>query len=181
MSPPPRRATGAFVEALRERTTRLRRRDNVLGGGDTYHVYLAEYQVTKALLRSVAHTEDVGHRLLSLLAEQAQQAGWAAFDAGRDADAVSLYKESHAAAREADDTDLLGNSLAFLAYQSIEGDRRAAVEIAESSCRSIGPTTPSGVKALLNERMAWTCAMAGRLRQTERALATATACARRRA
>jgi hypothetical protein len=61
----------------RERTARLRRLDDVLGGGDTYRVYLGEVQYTKSLLRSGSFTNHSRRRLTALLAEQAQQAGWA--------------------------------------------------------------------------------------------------------
>ncbi|MGW2559463.1 XRE family transcriptional regulator [Streptomyces sp. NPDC001514] len=162
-----------FPELLRLRTARLRRLDDVLGGGDTYRVYLGEYQATKALLRDATYTEATGRALLSVLAEQAQQAGWAAFDGGREADAAALYKESHAAATDAGDTDLAGNALAFLAYQTVNGDRRAGVEIAARSCKTLGPDAPAGVRALLQERRAWACAVAGIAGETERALAEA--------
>ncbi|SCF80424.1 hypothetical protein GA0115259_102846 [Streptomyces sp. MnatMP-M17] len=56
---------------LRKRTARLRRLDDVLGGGDTYRVYAGEYQATKALLRDGSYTEETGRSLLSVLAEQA--------------------------------------------------------------------------------------------------------------
>ncbi|MEL7994329.1 XRE family transcriptional regulator [Streptomyces albidoflavus] len=161
------------VEALRARTARLRRLDTVLGGGDTYRVYLGEYQATKAMARDATYSEATGRGLLSVLAEQAQQAGWAAFDSGREADAVGLYKESSAAATEAGDGDLFGNSLAFLAYQKVAADRREAAVIATRSCEAITPTTPARVRALLHERMAWACAAAGQPRETERALLAA--------
>lgn len=64
-----------FPGLLRQRTARLRRLDDVLGGGDTYRVYLGEYQQTKALLRDSTCTEGTRRDLLSVLAEQAQQAG----------------------------------------------------------------------------------------------------------
>jgi tetratricopeptide (TPR) repeat protein len=158
---------------LRRRTARLRRLDDVLGGGDTYRVYLAEYQSTKSLLREASCAEETRLGLLSVLAEQAQQAGWAAFDGGREADARSLYEESHAAAIEAGDTDLAGNALAFLAYQTVSGDRGAGVEIAARSCRTLTPGAPAGVRALLHERLAWACAVAGRPADAERALEAA--------
>ncbi|BBA97355.1 hypothetical protein RVR_3048 [Actinacidiphila reveromycinica] len=126
-------------ERLRERTARLRRLDDVLGGGDTYRVYLGEYQRTKALLREASYAEETGRDLLSVLAEQAQQAGWAAFDGGREADATGLYRDSYEAAKEAGDTDLAGNALAFLAYQSVGGDCHAGVETALRSCETAGP------------------------------------------
>ncbi|MGW2257007.1 XRE family transcriptional regulator [Streptomyces sp. NPDC001780] len=141
--------------------------------GDTYRVYIGEYQSTKALLREATYAETTERLLLSLLAEQAQQAGWAAFDGGRETDAVALYKESHAAAREAGDSDLLGNSLAFLAYQAIADNQRGAVEMAGRACATITSGTPTGVRALLHERMAWACAVAGQPTEAEHALEAA--------
>ncbi|WP_069885288.1 hypothetical protein [Streptomyces luteocolor] len=161
------------VTSLRERTARLRRLDDVLGGGDTYRVYTAEYQATKALLRDTRYDEATGRALLSLLAEQAQQAGWAAFDGGREADAVSLYEASRTAALDAGDASLSGNALAFLAYQRLGGDRRAGAEIASRSTEAIDGRTPAGVRALLHERRAWACAVADMPTEAERSLAAA--------
>ncbi|MGW8451131.1 XRE family transcriptional regulator [Streptomyces niveus] len=160
-------------ERLRRRTARLRRLDDVLGGGDTYRVYLGEYQATKAKMRTCSYSSDTGRALLSVLAEQAQQAGWAAFDGGREADATGLYRDSYQAATEAGDTDLTANALAFLAYQTVAGNRKSGVEIATRSCETIGPDSPAGVRALLYERKAWACAVAGLAPQTERALESA--------
>ncbi|UWE07687.1 helix-turn-helix domain-containing protein [Actinacidiphila bryophytorum] len=168
-----RRVGPELPDRLRLRTARLRRLDQVLGGGDTYRVYLGEYQATKALLRDSTYSEQTRRDLLSVLAEQAQQAGWAAFDGGRAADARGLYEESHSAATEAGDTDLAGNALAFLAYQAVSGDQKAGVEIAARSCATIGPDAPAGVRALLHERLAWACAVAGLATECERALAAA--------
>lgn len=164
----PKRITPGYVAQLRARTARLRRLDDILGGGDTYRVYLSEYQRTRSLLRTASLTDDTRRSLLSLLAEQAQQAGWAAFDGGRAAEAGGLYQESLAAARDAGDAPLQGNAYAFLAYQT--ADHNQAVEIATRSCATITDSTPAGVRALLHERMAWACAVAGRPTDTERAL-----------
>lgn len=160
---------------LRQRTERLRRLDDILGGGDTYRVYLGEYQATRTMLREHSYTEDTGRALMSVLAEQDQQAGWAAFDAGMQPDARSLYESSHQAATEAGDTALAGNALAFLAYQKIDKDRRAGIETAVQACRTAGPEAAPGVRALLYERLAWAYAVAGNASETERALSTAEA------
>ncbi|MFB7113913.1 helix-turn-helix domain-containing protein [Streptomyces sp. NPDC056190] len=149
--PAPKCVTVGDVDRMQQRTARLRRLDEILGGGDTYRVYLGEYQSTKALLRDATFTPDSRRRLVALLAEQAQQAGWAAFDGGRNADAEGLYEESRGAAREAGDSNLLGNAFAFLAYQT--ADRGAALEIAASSCATVTHETPAGVRALLYERL----------------------------
>nr|WTB28794.1 helix-turn-helix domain-containing protein [Streptomyces sp. NBC_00830] len=170
---PPHRITDAYVDRLRERTARLRRLDDVLGGGDTYRVYLGEVQYTKGLLRRGSFTDHSRLRLTALLAEQAQQAGWAAFDGGRTHDAESLYEESRDLARDAQDTDLYGNSLAFLAYNTIADDRRTAVTFAEDSCATITAQTPSSVRALLYERLAWACAVDNQPTGTDVALTAA--------
>ncbi|MFF8013252.1 XRE family transcriptional regulator [Streptomyces sp. NPDC007929] len=158
---------------LRARTARLRRLDDVLGGGDTYKVYLGEYESTKALLRDATYTEPTGRALLSVLAEQAQQAGWAAFDGGQHRDATGLYEASHKAAVDAGDAELAGNALAFLAYQTTHGDRKASIAIASRSVDTAGPGAAPGVRALLYERLAWAHAVAGNDSETERALAAA--------
>ncbi|MET9035294.1 helix-turn-helix domain-containing protein [Streptomyces mirabilis] len=166
--PAPKRVTNDYVGRLRERTARLRGLDDILGGSDTFRVYLSEYQSTKGLLRTASFTESSRQRLMSLGAEQAQQAGWAAFDGGRLTEAKSLYEESKTIAREAGDSDLLGNSFSFLAYQT--ADPFEAFEIAARSCSAITPSTPLGVRALLHERMAWACALADQPTAAERAL-----------
>ncbi|MFZ4236833.1 XRE family transcriptional regulator [Streptomyces murinus] len=170
--PPVGRRIGSDLpRQLRERTARLRRLDDILGGGDTYPVYVSEYQDTKSIIRDYQHTEATRQGLLSVLAEQAQQAGWAAFDAGRSADATSLYKASHMAAVEAQDPALAGNALAFLAYQSV--NRQDGMETATRSVEEAGPEAPPSVRALLNERLAWAYAVAGRGTECERALEAA--------
>ncbi|MFH8993183.1 helix-turn-helix domain-containing protein [Streptomyces sp. NPDC017940] len=170
---PPGRIGPAEVTCLRERTARLRRLDDILGGGDTYRVYTAEYQATKKLLRDATYSETTGRALLSVLAEQAQQAGWAAFDGGREADATSLYEASRVAALDAGAPALVGNALAFLAYQRLGGDRRAGAEIASRSTETIDGRTPASVRALLHERRAWACAVAAMPVEAERSLVAA--------
>jgi tetratricopeptide (TPR) repeat protein len=165
-------------EQLRQRTARLRRLDDVLGGGDTYRTYLGEYQRTRTLLRHRSYSEETGRGLLSVLAEQAQQAGWAAFDGGRHAEARGLYEASQKAAVDAGDAELAGNALAFLAYQGLRGDgpeRQGAVQTAARSCATAGPDAAPGVRALLYERLAWAHAVAGHAEGTERALDAARA------
>ncbi|MCK8677991.1 helix-turn-helix domain-containing protein [Streptomyces lichenis] len=171
---PPARITTSFVNRLRERTARLRRLDDILGGGDTYRVYLAEVQRTKGILHRGSFTgDDVRRQLTALLAEQAQQAGWSAFDSGRGKEAADLYRESRAYAQESGDADLYGNSLAFLAYGALAHDRRTAVTFAQDSCATITSRTPATVRALLYERLAWACAVDGQADGAESALDSA--------
>lgn len=67
----------------------------------------------------------------------------------------------------------MNNSLAFLAYQKLTGDRRAGAEIASQSTETIDGRTPAGVRALLHGRRAWACAVADMPTEAERSLASA--------
>ncbi|MFJ9895225.1 helix-turn-helix domain-containing protein [Streptomyces sp. NPDC091280] len=169
----PTRVGAGTVVRLKERTARLRRLDDVLGGGDTYRLYATEYQRTKRVLRDSSYGESVGRELLALAAEQAQQAGWAAFDGGRERDALGLYQESRSAAEEAGAEDLARNALAYLAYQATSADSRTAATIAAHSCDAITERTPATVRALLWERCAWARAVATDAAGAEAALVEA--------
>ncbi len=158
---------------LKARTARLRRLDDVLGGGDTFRLYLQEYQTTKTLLRDGIFTEQTRNSLLSVLSEQAQQAGWAAFDGGDQVSATKLYRDSHRLALESSDRALAGNALAFLAYQELAQNPHSAVQAAEESCATAGPQAPRSVQALLHERRAWAHAVAGNGKESEGALSMA--------
>jgi tetratricopeptide (TPR) repeat protein len=160
------------VQQLQRRTTRLRSLDDVLGGADTRHIYRAELGITLNLLRSASYTETTGRQLLSLVAEQAQQAGWAAFDAGRQTEASALYEKAFQAATEAQDAVLAGNSLAFLAYQQVSTGT-SGVATAAASCETASADAPPTVRALLFERRAWAHAKAGQAKETEQALGQA--------
>lgn len=59
------------VERLRQRTARLRRLDDFLGGADTYRIYAAELASTSKLVSEASYTEPTGRALLGLIAEQA--------------------------------------------------------------------------------------------------------------
>ncbi|MBC3981349.1 XRE family transcriptional regulator [Streptomyces sp. AC536] len=161
-------------EHLRYRTARLRRLDEVLGGGDTFRLYSGEVQATKRLLRETSYAESTGCELLSVLAEQAQQAGWAGFDAGMHEDARSLYEESRRAAVDAGDAALAANALAFLGYQELSVDNIDAGLAATTQASTLVPQhAPGAVRALLYERHAWACAVADQTVETERALEAA--------
>ncbi|MDT0322973.1 XRE family transcriptional regulator [Streptomyces millisiae] len=164
----------ADVQRLKERTIRLRRLDDFLGGEHTYPIYARELSSTSALLSRGSYLESTAQALLGLIAEQAQQAGWAAFDAGRHAEAEQLYRVALRAATDAHDQPLIGNSLAFLAYQQIS-TAQSGVETATASCERAGSDAPPAVRALLFERLAWAHAKAAEPKGAEQALAEAEA------
>lgn len=160
------------ADRLGRHTARLRRLDNILGGGDTYAIYAAEAERTAALINRSAHSQAVGRALRSLLAEQHQLAGWAAFDAGRHSQARAHYRDSRTAAVEADDGALAANALAFVAYQqtTVHAD---GTDAASASVEQARPVATPRVKALLLERSAWAHAVAGDARTADTALSQA--------
>ena len=160
------------IQQLLARTARLRRLDDYLGGTDTYRLYVTELQATTSLVRDATSTSATRSACTAVLAEQAQLAGWAAFDAGMHAEAKHHYLTSYDAATEAKDPALVGNALAFLAYQQVTIDR-PRVEMAMASYATAGNGATPRVRALLLERMAWTHAVSGQVNETERALSEA--------
>ncbi|MFD0633911.1 XRE family transcriptional regulator [Catenulispora yoronensis] len=140
--------------------------DNYLGGADTYRMFLAELESSRLLARTATYDEPTGKALGSLIAEQAQQAGWSAFDAGWQAQARELYAFSRGTATEVGDEALTGNALAFLAY----GAETDAVATASAAVEHATPGVPATVRALLLERLAWAHAVAGEATETQRVL-----------
>ncbi|GAB2880160.1 XRE family transcriptional regulator [Streptomyces mayteni] len=162
------------VQRLKERTIRLRRLDDFLGGEYTYPIYARELRSISMLLDRGSYLESTARALLALAAEQAQQAGWAAFDAGQHPEAERLYRVALRAATDGNDQSLIGNSLAFLAYQQIS-TAQSGVDMATASCEHAGRDAPAAVRALLFERLAWAHAKARQPRGAEQALAEAEA------
>lgn len=167
--PTSRRIGGSDVAELRRRTARLRRLDNIMGGAETFPVYAAEADFTQRLIRESSHTEDIGQELLALLAEQQQQAGWAAFDHGQHAIANQLYDDSRNAAEDARAFDLAGNAFAYAAYQQTATQQNGTV-LATTSYEVARQVATPKVSALLLERKAWAYATAGEAAEADRAL-----------
>lgn len=160
------------VEALRTNFARLRQLDDQLGGGDTFRVYLAEVENLANLLKRGGFADPVQRDLQVLFAEQTQQAGWAAFDAGWQQKATSLFERSFEAAKEANAADLAGNALALRSYQLLS-NRTLAPELTDKSLVIAADSVHPAVKSLLYQRGAWTYAVAGKVGQTAEALGRA--------
>jgi transcriptional regulator with XRE-family HTH domain len=152
------------IRQLHARTARIRRLDDHLGGMDTYAVYTSEAAATQRLIKQASYSQPTARALTGVLAEQLQMAGWAAYDAGRYGDSRRHYKAALTAAHDSGDRALIGNSLAFIAYE------KASVETATESTKVAGAAVTPAVRALLHERLAWTHAIAGDVDQTARAL-----------
>ncbi|GAA2991776.1 hypothetical protein GCM10010483_40380 [Actinokineospora diospyrosa] len=132
----------------------------------------AEFRHVGDVVNRAAYTEDTGRRLLTVLGELAQLAGWVSSDAGRHHEAQRVYLAGVAAARSAGDHALTGQLLSSLAYQmTTVGDPRDAVLLARSAAKGARQATPV-VRALLHERVAWAAARCRDRDGTRRALDT---------
>jgi transcriptional regulator with XRE-family HTH domain len=163
----PERLSVPDVKGLSSRLARLRELDNFLGGADTFRLYGNELAHTERLLSHGTFGRSTRTELAALAAEQAQQAGWAAFDAGHTAAALRLYAYSHRAAGEADDQELAANALIQIAYAT---GQRDSVDAADAACRTVHPTASAKSRALLESRRAWSHAVAGDARNAAQAL-----------
>lgn len=154
----PRRVGATDVDEMRRKFARLEDLDSYLGGADTFRLYFAELSRTEQILSRANSGLQVRASLTELAAEQAQQTGWAAFDAGFTDTALRLFHYSRRAAEEAANRELLTNAFVHIAYAT--GDTESA-QAAETACATIGLDAPMKARALLESRRAWSCAVAG--------------------
>lgn len=168
------RRIGADVpRQLSQRTARLRRLDDFVGGGDTYQMYVRELETTTRLADEGVYSEATGRGLRGIIAEQAQLAGWAAYDAGNYEEARGHYMTALAASRAAEDTALEGNSLAFLAYLEWAVGGGSGIRFATAAYEVLSSGTPPVVRALLADRLAWQHATSGNAQEADYALGIA--------
>lgn len=149
---------GSEIAEMRARFGRLVELDNHLGGGDTYQLYFAELSRTEAALQTMSPRTAVARGLAELASQQAQQAGWAAFDAGFSDAAHRLFVYGKQAAAEAGNQALEANALVHMAYAT--NDREAA-DAADAACDALGTNASPKAAALLESRRAWSRARSG--------------------
>lgn len=155
-----RRVGPSLAEKLERRVTDLRHMDDVIGGRDLYPVVRRELIDAAAVVRTASYTATTGRRLLAVVGELSQLAGWVASDAGRYLTAEHTYLSGVSAAREAGDDVLAAQLLSSLAYQIANvGDPADALLLARTAVRGAAAATPL-VRALLLERVAWAASRA---------------------
>ena len=133
----------------------LRHLDDVIGGGDLFPVVKKELSEVHGIVQSASYTEKIGRRLLTVVGELAQLAGWVASDAGRYSEAQRIYLDGVFAAQRADDRPLAAQLLSSLGYQMANvGKAHDAALLARSAVKG-AMDAPPVVRALLWERVAW--------------------------
>ncbi|WP_433621735.1 hypothetical protein [Nocardia sp. CA-120079] len=167
---PPRRIGALDVDDMRQKFARLADLDSYLGGADTFRLYATELTRTERTLSRSSSTVKIRTRLTELASEQAQQAGWAAFDAGFTDTALRLFDYSRRAADEAGSAELAANAFVHISY--VTGSSESA-RAAETACTAIASVAHPKARALLESRRAWSCAIAGDRDGADRALGIA--------
>jgi tetratricopeptide (TPR) repeat protein len=158
------------VHRVAARTEQLRHLDDYVAGGDLHPAVDREVRATATLVRSASYSDAVGRRLLAVLAELCQLAGWTNTDAGRPRAAERYYAAGISADHAAGDRPLAGQLVSSLSYLLADtGKARDAVLLSQSASTGAHDATPT-VRALFGERLAWAHAQAGDRAQTDRAL-----------
>jgi tetratricopeptide (TPR) repeat protein len=161
----------ATVDDLSARVHALRLADDVLAGGDLIDPAFREMDTAVRTYRS--SSDD---RLLPVIGEFAQIAGWVASDAGQYERAAETYELGISAAREAGDGVLESNLRSSLAYQVANvGDPAEAVGLATAAVGVAGGDAPPRARALAWDRLAWAHAKAQDAQAAMRALGEASA------
>lgn len=155
-----RRVGAGLAAEMERRVIELRHLDDVIGGVDLLPLVSKELADAHKVVNEASYTEETGRRLLTVVGELAQLAGWVASDAGHDVEAQRVYLSGVSAARAANDQALAGQLLSSASYQIANvGDPADAALLARSAVTGAGPATPT-VRALLLERVAWATARA---------------------
>jgi transcriptional regulator with XRE-family HTH domain len=160
-----------LVVRIGVRVDQLRHLDDFVAGADLEGAVSREMEATATLVREATYDDGTGRRLLVVLGDLCQLAGWAAADAGRDRLACHRYATGIAAAHAAGDRPLAGQLASTLAYHLTNTGRASdAVLLAQSAVAGSGAASTATTKALFLERLAWAHAKAGDDHQTERIL-----------
>ena len=155
---------------LESRVIDLRHLDDFVGSADLFPVIRKELSEIQEVARSTSYTEKTGRRLLTVVGELSQLAGWVASDAGRYSEAQHLYLEGVSAAEGADDPVLAAQLLSSLSYQIANvGKPQDAALLARSAVKGAVNASPV-VRTLLLERVAWASARSRDLDGTRRTL-----------
>jgi len=153
-----RRIGHTLIDKLGARVVELRHLDDTVGSAALLPVVLAELDRAERLAREASYPPQVGARLLTVVGELSQLAGWVASDAGHHQHAQRLYLSGLTAAEAAGDRALGGQLLSSLSYQIANiGKPDDALLIARSAVTGAAHAPPV-VRVLLLERLAWAAA-----------------------
>ncbi|MEH0937342.1 transcriptional regulator, partial [Micromonospora sp. CPCC 205543] len=147
----------------------LRRLDDLAGGGDLAPT--AAYRLRWTVRALSGAGPAARRRLLPVLAETAQLAGWLHADAGDPAAGLDAYRLGLRAAAAARDPAFAGHVLGSASHLLAgAGDPEGALLLARTGYAGARRTASAGLRALLLHRVALAAALGGRARAARQAL-----------
>lgn len=165
-----RRVGATLARDLENRVIELRHLDDFVGSADLFPVIRKELSEVQEVVQSASYTTKTGQRLLTVVGELSQLAGWVASDAGRYSEAQHSYLGGVSAAQVANDPALAAQLLSSLSYQIANvGNPRDAALLARSAVKGAVHASPV-VRTLLLERVCWASAKSRDSDGTRRAL-----------
>jgi hypothetical protein len=172
-----RRIGTGLLEELDQRIIRLRRLDDYTGPAAMLPILKRELREAMKLAQEASYTESTGRRLLALLSELAQLAGWVTCDAGYVNRGVSLYLAGVKAAHAAGERSRAALNLGCAGYAYANNGRVAeGLLMARSALSGCESGASPLERTLLLDKVAWTAALAGEIRAAERAVGRSAEC-----
>lgn len=166
-----RRVSDALITAVEHRVVQLRRADDFITGSASRDLVRNEQEATVRLVSEAALTEKQAQRLLTATGELAQLGAWVAADAGLVDEAARYVRGGVLAARAAGDAPLAANIISTFSYQVANtGNPNEGAVLARTAYKGGEHDATPVTRALLLERVAWSAAKAGDLRNCEQAL-----------
>jgi transcriptional regulator with XRE-family HTH domain len=150
----------------------LRRMDDLVGGSSLTGRVTGLLQAATGALPAARRADR--RRVLALLAELGQLAGWVAADAGDAAGSAAAYRVGMGAAAAGGDRPLAGHILGCASHAALAlGDPREALLLARTGCEGARRAASAGGRALMLHRVAVAAARCGERRAAQAALSAA--------
>jgi hypothetical protein len=158
-----------LLDQIEQSIPLLQRLDDASGGGTHLPYVGAQFRAVALLLRQQTYRESMERRIFRALAEIGQLAGWMAFDAGEHGLAQRYFLTALRGAREAGDRSMTAHVLGDLAFQAASSGRGADAVTIGQVADATAAKTPATVRASVATRLAYGYAVAGQLREFDRA------------
>jgi hypothetical protein len=166
-----RHVSDALVGAVEHRVIQLRRADDFITGAASRDLMRNELGATVRLLSEGALTEEQARRVLTAIGELAQLGAWVAADGGLVDEAARYVRGGVLAARAAGNAPLAANIISTFSYQVANTENpNEGLVLARTAYQGGGRDATPVTRALLLERVAWSAARSGDLRDCERIL-----------
>ena len=166
-----RRVSDALIATVEHRVIQLRRADDFITGSASRELVLNELEATVRLLADASLTDEQARRMLTVIGELSQLAAWVAGDAALLDEAARFVRGGVLAARAANNAPLAANLISTFSYQVANtANPNEAVVLARTAYQGGKHQATPIARALLLERVAWSAARSGDLRDCERVL-----------